>query len=92
VSRLAIRKTVDPAGLIRVGGDGGKEVDWRRPVISIANDESFGCARSIVGYARMTRVAAVLFMREDDGFSDFGCGTIGRKIGKVISLDSPPQL
>jgi hypothetical protein len=58
----------------------------------MAPDESFGCAGYVVGYSILTGAAAVLFTSEKESFSDFGCATIGKKIGKVVPLDRLLQL
>jgi hypothetical protein len=71
---------------------GSEEIDWRKPVLSIAWDESFGCAGYVVGYSVLAGVAAVLFTNEGESFSDFGCATIGKNIGKVVPLDRLLQL
>jgi hypothetical protein len=94
VPRIVVKRTAKPGELLRIGHclEGTEVIDWARPVMSIAQDESFGCTGYVVGFSQMTRTAAVLFMSESEGFSDFGCGTIGAKIGKVVSLDAILQL
>jgi hypothetical protein len=69
-----------------------REIDWRRPVISICPDESCGCVGYVVGYSAIAQTAAVLFMQQNEAFTDFGCKAIGGKMGKEVPLDDLRQL
>jgi hypothetical protein len=94
IARIEVKKTVKAEDLLRRENSeaGSQQIDWTRPVLSIAQDESFGCAGYVVGFSAMTRVAAVLFTSEGDQFTDFGCGTIGKKLGTIVPLDRLLQL
>jgi hypothetical protein len=89
-----VRETVNPDDLQSKESceSGPGNIDWEKPVLSMAPDESFGFAGYVVGYSAQAGVAAVLFRSEGKQFSDFGCTAIGKKIGKVVPLNRLLQL
>jgi hypothetical protein len=91
--RLAVLRTV-PASDVLSRADcitGTGAIDWARPVLSVAPDDSFGCAGYVVGFSEMTRLAAVLVTRENAAFAPF-TGEVARRLGVVVSLDALIQL
>jgi hypothetical protein len=89
MAQSVVTRTVKSEDLLRKTNSepGSQQIDWAKPVLSIASDESFGCSGYIVGLSATTKVAAVLFTSEGEQFTDFGCGTIGKKIGAIVPLD-----
>jgi hypothetical protein len=51
---------------------GPENLDWNKSVRSTASNQSFSCSSYIVMISQITRIAAVLFINQDEGFSNFG--------------------
>jgi hypothetical protein len=90
---IGFRRCVPATGIIRKDHCqiGNAEFDWNQPVISIAPDESFGCVGFIVGYSRVTGLAAVILAREKHEFTTLG-NLIPSRTGIVTDLGSLLQL
>lgn len=69
-----VPKVVRPKNIIRMDAyvSGNTHIDWRRSVVSIADDESLGSVMYVGEYYDITMSAALLFVKEAPSFTTFG--------------------